>query len=102
MAHDRRTQEYFATTNREKMRLPYPRRDRGPAAKPLAQRRRREEDAASGAKLEMAGSKNKLNRAGTVGGAAAHPALLSVTSSGVETSLTILRGSPAPDPSSVD
>src|SRR6476661_8518185 len=95
-------QEYFATANREKMRRPYPRRDPGPAAKPLAERRRREEDAASGAKLEMARCKNKLNRAGTVGGAAAHPALLSVMSSGVETSLTILRGSPAPDSSSVD
>src|SRR5438876_8542629 len=67
MAHDRRMQEYFATANREKMRLPCPRRDRGPAAKPPAQRRWREEDAASGAKLEMARCKNKLNRAGTVG-----------------------------------
>src|SRR5712672_1260097 len=64
MAHDHRMQEYFATANREKMRLPYPRRDRGPAAKPLAERRWREEDAASGAKLEMARCKNKLNRAG--------------------------------------
>src|SRR6266550_4381519 len=64
MAHDDRMQEYFATANREKMRRPYPRRDRGPAAKPLAQLRRREEDAASGAKLEMARCKNKLNRAG--------------------------------------
>src|SRR5438132_9554220 len=64
MAHDHRMQEYFATANREKMRRPYPRRDRGPAAKPLAQLRRREEDAASGAKLEMARCKNKLNRAG--------------------------------------
>src|SRR5580765_510143 len=61
-------QEYFATANREKMRRPYPRRDHGPAAKPLAQRRRREEDAASGAKLEMARCKNKLNRAGNPGG----------------------------------
>src|SRR6476660_7241506 len=67
MAHDHRMQEYFATPNREKMRLPCPHRDRGPAPKPLAQRRRREEDAASGAKLEMARCKNKLNRAGTVG-----------------------------------
>src|SRR6476660_2749723 len=67
MAHDRRMQEYFATANREKMRRPYLRRDHGPAAKPLAQRQRREEDAASGAKLEMARYKNKLNRAGTVG-----------------------------------
>src|SRR5207249_5413773 len=64
MAHAHRMQEYFATANREKMRRPCPRRDHGPAAKPLAQRRRREEDAASGAKLEMARCKNKLNRAG--------------------------------------
>src|SRR5438034_5689074 len=63
MAHAHRMQEYFATANREKMRRPCPRRDHGPAAKPLAQRRRREEDAASGAKLEMARCKNKLNRA---------------------------------------
>src|SRR5213082_2639631 len=80
MAHAHRMQEYFATANREKMRRPCPRRDHGPAAKPLAQRRRREEDAASGAKLEMARCKNKLNRAGF------HPFVMS---SEVDTSLTI-------------
>src|SRR5207244_5316623 len=80
MAHDHRMQEYFATANREKMRRPCPRRDHGPAAKPLAQRRRREEDAASGAKLEMARCKNKLNRAGNPGGST-FPSTLPVMSS---------------------
>src|SRR4029077_1901853 len=73
-------QEYFAIANREKMRLPCPRRDRGPAAKPPAERRWREENAASGAKLEMARCKNKFNRAGNPGGST-FPSTLPVMSS---------------------
>src|SRR5512140_2198248 len=76
-------QEYVATANREKMRLPSPRRGCGPAAKPPAERRWREEDAASGAKLEMAGCKNKFNRGETWGnpGGSTFPSTLPVTSS---------------------
>src|SRR5947208_3241399 len=89
-AHDHRMPGYFATANREKMRPPFPRTDRGPAARPPAQRRWREEDAASRAKLEMARCKNKLNRIGTAGGALPHRQS-SVMSSGVETSNDEIR-----------
>src|SRR5205807_3307300 len=54
---------YFAIANREKMRPPFPHTDRGPAAKPRAQRRWREEGAASRAKVGMARYKDKSNRA---------------------------------------